>query len=86
MKGMCVHDKVGTCVTHGKGVKKVFEPTWLPSTSADGKKTMVYKKKRVLRCDVLAIKTEQRLKQTKISFNMKTTIKKTEGDKTPGGR
>ena len=57
-KGKCVHDKVGTCETHGKGVKKVFEPSWLPSTSSDGKKTMVYQKRWVWRCDVLSMRTE----------------------------
>ena len=55
----CVHDKDGRCGTHGEGANKVFEPQWV-----DG----VYRKKWVWRCNVIAMKTEQKLKQTKISF------------------
>ena len=55
----CVHDKDGRCGTHGEGAKKVFEPQWVEG---------VYRKKWVWRCNVIAMKTEQKLKQTKIIF------------------
>ena len=55
----CVHDKDGRCGTYGEGANKVFEPQWVNG---------VYRKKWVWRCNVLAMKTEQKLKQTKISF------------------
>ena len=57
----------------------MFEPRWMTTTGADGKKTKELKKKYIWRCDVLSMRTEQGLKQTKISFLMKTTSKKAEG-------
>ena len=54
----CVHNKDGRCRIHGEGAKKMFEPEWV-----DG----VYRKKWVWRCNVIAMKKEQKLKQTKIS-------------------
>ena len=75
----CAYKKVGYCQVHGKGARKVFEPSWVPSTSPGGTKTMEYQKKCVWRCNVVAMKTEQKLKQTKISCFMKTTSKETAG-------
>ena len=65
-----VHDKDGRCGTHGEGANKVFEPQWVNG---------VYRKKWVWRCNVLAMKTEQKLKQTKISFFVKTNSGEAEG-------
>ena len=85
-KDKCVHDKEGTCDIHGKGAKKVFEPRWITTTGADGKKTKELKKKYIWRCNVLSMKTEQGLKQPKISFLMKTTSKKAEGGQDTRGQ
>ena len=78
-KESCSHDKEGTCAIHGKGAKKVIEPIWITKVGADVSKTKVKKKKYLWRCNVLSMRTEQGLRQTKISFLKKTPSKKAEG-------
>ena len=58
----------------------------MTTTGADGKKTKELKKKYIWWCNVLSMKTEQGLKQPKISFLMKTTSKKAEGGQDTRGQ
>ena len=83
-KELCNHDKEGTCAVHGIGAKRVVEPIWITKVGADGGKTKVKKRKYVWRCNVLSMRTEQGLTQTKISFVKKTPSRKAEVQDTKG--